>query len=129
RDIAITSKYEDRWKKMQKNFYDVTMINSEHSPELSLEGNFDFSDVNLSVQGVIDLYKKTQRFDSGFINFERCYTLDDGAMLRLSMGSFDKPEHLYVIVKKNEAYYYPKTPLRSKSNLIAHKLLNEVLCG
>ncbi|MDD3477152.1 MAG: tRNA (guanosine(46)-N7)-methyltransferase TrmB, partial [Sulfurimonas sp.] len=42
RDIAITSKYEDRWKKMQKNFYDVTMINSEHSPELSLEGNFDF---------------------------------------------------------------------------------------
>lgn len=129
RDIAITSKYEDRWKKMQKNFYDVTMINSEHSPELSLEGNFDFSAVNLSVQDIIDLYKKTQKFDSGFINFERCYTLDDGAMLRLSMGSFDKPEHLYVIVKKNEAYYYPKTPLRSKSNLIAHKLLNEVLCG
>ncbi len=129
RDIAITSKYEDRWKKMQKNFYDVTMINSELSPELSLEGNFEFSHVNLNAQEVINLYKKTQKFESGFINFERSYTLDDGAMLRLSMGSFDKPEHLYVIVKDSKAYYYPKTPLRSKSNLIAHKFLNEVLCG
>ncbi|ABB44064.1 tRNA (guanine-N(7)-)-methyltransferase [Sulfurimonas denitrificans DSM 1251] len=128
RDIAITSKYEDRWKRMQKNFYDVTMINSEESPELSLEGDFNFSHVKLNTQEVINLYKKTQKFDSGFINFERSYFLDDGAMLRVSMGNFDKPEHLYVIVKENKAYYYPKTPLRSKSNLMAHKLLNGVLC-
>lgn len=128
RDIAVTSKYEDRWKKMQKNFYDVTMINSEESAELSLEGSFDFSHVNLEAQDILNLYKKIQKFESGFINFERSYTLSDGVMLRMSMGSFDKPEHLYVIVKKNEAYYYPKAPLRSKSNLIAHKLLNGVLC-
>ena len=43
REIAISSKYEDRWKKMQKNIYDVTMINEENSKELSLEGSFNFS--------------------------------------------------------------------------------------
>lgn len=129
KDIAISSKYEDRWKKMEKNIYDVTMINSEESAELSLEGDFEFSHVKLNTQEVIDLYRKTKKFDSGFINFERSYILDDGAMLRLSMGNFDKPEHLYLIVKQNKAYYYSKTPLRSKSNLEAHKLLNEVLCG
>ncbi|MCD6172223.1 MAG: tRNA (guanosine(46)-N7)-methyltransferase TrmB, partial [Sulfurimonas sp.] len=47
KDIAISSKYEDRWKKMEKNIYDVTMINEEESKELSIEGNFDFSSVEL----------------------------------------------------------------------------------
>ncbi|MDQ7061173.1 MAG: hypothetical protein Q9M43_08545 [Sulfurimonas sp.] len=42
KEIAISSKYEDRWKKMEKNIYDVTMINEEESPVLSLDGNFDF---------------------------------------------------------------------------------------
>jgi len=36
RDIAITSKYEDRWKKMEKNIYDVTLINDLQSPEKNL---------------------------------------------------------------------------------------------
>ncbi|MDK9692798.1 MAG: tRNA (guanosine(46)-N7)-methyltransferase TrmB [Sulfurimonas sp.] len=129
RDIAVSSKYEDRWKKMEKNIYDLTMINDEESCELSLEGDFHFSKVRLKMQDIFTFCKTVQRVDGGFVNFERCFVLEDGVMLRLSMGSFDKPEHVYVIVKGEEAHYYPKKPLRSKSNLAAHKFLNKVLHG
>ena len=57
----------------------------------------------------------------------RAYTLRDGVMFRISMGSFDRPEHLYLLVKKEEIFYYPALPLRSKSNLVAHKILSKAL--
>ena len=45
------------------------------------------------------------------------------------MGSFDRPEHLYLIIRDSKASYYPSLPLRSKSNLVAHKVLKGVLNG
>ncbi|MCK9455439.1 tRNA (guanosine(46)-N7)-methyltransferase TrmB [Sulfurimonas sp.] len=129
KDIAVSSKYEDRWKKMQKNIYDLSMINDEESLELNIEGSFDFLDINLFKDNILKLHKEVHKFDGGFIHFERIYMLEDGVMLRLSMGSFDKPEHLYVIVKEDMAFYYPALPLKSKSNLCAHQFLNKVLHG
>ncbi|MCK9473650.1 tRNA (guanosine(46)-N7)-methyltransferase TrmB [Sulfurimonas sp.] len=129
KDIAVTSKYEDRWKKMQKNIYDVIMINDEESPALDMEGSFNFLDVTLLEEEIIKLHKKVQKFDGGFIHFERIYTLKDGVMVRLSMGSFDKPEHLYLVIKGSKAYYYRALPLKSKSNLYAHQFLNRLLHG
>lgn len=129
REIEISSKYEDRWKKMEKNIYDVTMTNEEYSPELTLDGDFIFSDVKLSNIEILKLHKITKKFDGGFIHFERAYQLEDGVMLRISMGSFDRPEHLYLIVKGTKASYYPTLPLKSKSNLLAHRFLDGVLNG
>ncbi|MDQ7043362.1 MAG: tRNA (guanosine(46)-N7)-methyltransferase TrmB [Sulfurimonas sp.] len=129
KDIAIVSKYEDRWRKMEKNIYDVTMINEEESEPLSIEGSFEFSKEKASFEKLLKLHKTTERFESGFIHFERAYTLDDGIMLRLSMGSFDRPEHLYLIIKEDSVSYYPDLPLKSKSNLRAHKNLDKVLNG
>ncbi len=129
KDIAITSKYEDRWKKMEKNIYDITMINEEQSDDLSIEGSFDFTPISMSEENILKLHSQTSRFDAGFIHFERVYTLKDGVMLRLSMGSFDRPEHLYLIVREKSASYYPALPLKSRSNLEAHKHLNEILNG
>ncbi len=129
KEIAISSKYEDRWKKMEKNIYDLTMINEEISPVLGMEGSFEFSDATLPHAKIIELHGSTKKFDRGFIHFERVYTLDDGIMIRLSMGSFNRPEHLYVLINSNKISYYPIEPLKSKSNLIAHDFLNGVLNG
>lgn len=129
KDIAISSKYEDRWKKMEKNIYDVIMTNEELSEELSIEGDFVFETSKLSNDELLKLHGKTHRFDGGFIHFERVYTIEEGVMLRVSMGSFDRPEHLYVIVKKSQAEYFPELPLKSRSNLKAHQYLSEVLHG
>ena len=129
KDIAISSKYEDRWKKMEKNIYDVTMINEEKSLDLSLEGSFEFTDANLPHDKILELHGTTQRFDGGFIHFERVYKKENGVMIRISMGSFDRPEHLYIIVDDKTVSYYPNLPLKSKSNLVSHNYLDGVLNG
>ena len=129
KEIAVSSKYEDRWKLMEKNIYDVTMINEEDSKKLSIKGSFDFSEYNSEYSKIIELHGMTKKFENGFIHFERVYTTSDGVMMRLSMGSFDRPEHLYVIFKNKKISYYPTLPLKSKSNLTAHKHLDEVFNG
>jgi len=129
KDIAISSKYEDRWKKMEKNIYDVTMINEEESSPLVIEGDFRFSEFSNSFDDVLKLHATTERFEGGFIHFERIYRTQNGVMLRISMGSFDRPEHTYILIDGNEISYYPETPLKSNSNLTAHKFLEKVLNG
>lgn len=129
RDIAISSKYEDRWKKMEKNIYDVTMINEEESSALVIEGDFSFRKFSASFDDIIKLHATTQKFEGGFIHFERVYKIKNGVMMRVSMGSFDRPEHTYVIIETNKISYYPAIPLKSKSNVSAHKFLDKVING
>ena len=129
KDIAVTSKYEDRWRKMEKNIYDVTMINEEESETLVIEGEFSFDILEKSYEDILALHGQTQRFDGGFIHFERAYKLENGVMMRLSMGSFDRPEHLYVLIEDTKISYYPTQPLKSKSNLKAHTFLQKVFNG
>lgn len=128
-DIEVSSKYEDRWKRMEKNIYDVTMLNDVESEPLNIDGDFEFEKYKGDDEKLLDLSGVTKRFDGGFIHFERAYELEDGVMLRASMGSFDRPEHLYIVVRGTKISYYPSLPLKSKSNLQAHKFLNEVLNG
>ena len=129
RDIAVSSKYEDRWKLMEKNIYDVTMINEIDSEALIIEGSFEFSKFKKDYSDILNLHSSTTKFDGGFIHFERAYEMDDGVMMRTSMGSFDRPEHLYIIVRGENISYHPSLPLKSKSNLVAHKFLDKVLNG
>ena len=129
KDIAVTSKYEDRWKKMQKNIYDVTMINEEESSPLSIEGDFNFTKATLSQEKILNLHGVTQKFDDGFVHFERVYNIKDGVMIRLSMGSFDRPEHLFILIENQVISYYRNLPLKSKSNLKAHKFLDNIFHG
>ena len=129
KDIAVSSKYEDRWKRMEKNIYDVIMTNDEDSAPLVIEGDFHFDEVDKGEAELIALHNQTIRFESGFIHFERIYKLQDGLMLRISMGSFDRPEHLYVIIQEKQARYFPELPLKSRANLKAHQKLNEVFNG
>ncbi len=129
-EIEITSKYEDRWRRMEKNIYDVHMTCEEESPPLLLEGTFDFDAKTYDMQHIINLNGKTEKFQDGFIHFERLYRIDESTLMyRLSLGSFDRPEHLYVILKPSEAYYFPFMPVKSRSNLQAHNKLKEILHG
>jgi tRNA (guanine-N7-)-methyltransferase len=129
KDIAISSKYEDRWKKMEKNIYDLTMINEEDSPELKIEGEFIFTKAKLSYKELLNLSHDTIKFDNGFIHFERAYQLTHGVMLRISMGSFDRPEHLYLIINDDTITYYPDLPLKSPINVEAHRHLQKAING
>jgi tRNA (guanine-N7-)-methyltransferase len=129
-EIEITSKYEDRWRRMEKNIYDVLLTCDEESEPLKFEGNFDFDAPGYSLEHIMALNGKTEKLDEGFIHFERLYRIDDNTLLqRLSLGSFDRPEHLYVMITREKAYYYPSMPVRSRVNLQVHNRLKEILHG
>lgn len=129
-DIAIVSKYEDRWKKMEKNIYDVTFTCEVESPEPDETMTFAFSASNIA-SGTIDaLSKETYKREWGFIHVERLYDINENdRMIRLAMGSFDRPESTYVIIENGQPRYYPDLPVRSSANLKAHILLDELLHG
>src|SRR3989339_535397 len=129
-EIAIVSKYEDRWKKQEKNIYDVTFTCESESPEPDMSGDFSFSDKAIDGGAVDRLSKETYKRDWGFIHVERMFNVgENGRMIRLSMGSFDRPESTYVLVENGATRYYPSLPVRSSANLKAHILLDELLHG
>ena len=127
-DIGIISKYETRWRQMEKNIYDITLTNNEVSEPLQID-----SDLSLKGQCTADVEKlngTTERFEGGFIHFERLYKTNTGYyMFRLSMGSFDKPEHLFLIIKEDEAIYFPLSPIATRTNMKSHLKLKELLYG
>ena len=130
-EIAITSKYEDRWRKMEKNIYDVTMICDEQSEPLNLEGSFAFRDGSVDLEKLRSYNGQTVRFEGGFIHFERLYAIAESGQLmyRISMGSFDRPEHLYLIADASGAAYFPTLPVKSRATLTAHTRLSELIYG
>lgn len=129
-EIAIVSKYEDRWKKMEKNIYDVTFTCDIESPEPDMESTFSFSKTPINSDAVDSLSRETYKRDWGFIHVERIYSVGEhGAMIRLAMGSFDRPESTYILIENATARYYPTLPVRTSANLKAHILLDELLHG
>jgi tRNA (guanine-N7-)-methyltransferase len=129
-EIAIVSKYEDRWKKMEKNIYDVTFTCEIESPEPDMVGDFSFSTGIIDAKVIDRLSKETYKRDWGFIHVERTFSVgEDDGMIRLSMGSFDRPESTYILLENKTVRYYPSLPVRSSANLKAHILLDELLHG
>jgi tRNA (guanine-N7-)-methyltransferase len=127
-DIGIISKYESRWREMEKNIYDITLTNHETS-EL-LDNDFDFTLEGKLQADIKALNGTTQKFEEGFIHFERLYSMQDGRyFLRLSMGSFDKPEHLFIIISEEESVYFPSQPIGSQTNYHSHLKLKALLYG
>ncbi|MCJ7766257.1 MAG: tRNA (guanosine(46)-N7)-methyltransferase TrmB [Thiovulaceae bacterium] len=128
-EIAISSKYEDRWKKMEKNIYDITLVSNETSPEHTVEGSFLFKS-GLDEERLNSLNGTTQKVEGGFLHFERLYRTNDGRMMfRVSLGSFERPEHLYVIIGKDKSYYFPTQPIPTQINYAIHARLDELLHG
>ena len=121
RDLEVSSKYEDRWKKMNKNIYDIFMINDIISDEL-IE-NFDFS---LGCLDVNKADKKAYIFDDFVIHFEKIAKINKNeTLIKLTMGAFERPEHLYIIASKDS--YYFNQPVFHKLNQKAHNKLKEIL--
>ncbi len=130
RDIAVVSKYEDRWRLMEKNIYDVTLINDLLSPEKEFLGDFTFSPIPITKSALERLERQTFRREWGFLHAEASFTIGEHDwMIRVAMGSFDRPEHIYVIIENGIARYFPTIPVRSSTNLNAHILLDELLHG
>ncbi len=124
--LPVSSKYEDRWKRMEKNIYDLTLTCETLSPEkeqiapLIFEEEIPFSLIKKRFTNV------TYKTKEAFVHFESLYEIDENSgLIRLTMGAFEKPEHKYLLFNQNKIQYFPKQTLAINQNIKAHNMIKE----
>lgn len=126
--LEIISKYEARWQKQEKDIYDVYVLCKEESAPRSIEVNFNFNSVKYTADMEKELAKEPLVFDEYFVHFERIFKTDDEMLLiKCAFGSFDRPEHKYIIINKTSCRYFVSSPVKTMVNYKAHKKIMELL--
>ena len=130
KDLEISSKYEDRWKKQGKNIYDVTLKAQDEDKNINLDFDFSF-DFKIDYNNTIKTIPTKSLIESSyFIHIEELYIIENknnSGLIKLTMGNFDRPITKYLYVNEGEISYYQGNPLPTSSNINAHKKLKEIL--
>ena len=127
KDLAVTSKYEARWKRQEKDIWDVTITSTQNSPEDMLEDDFSFpdiSDVDTLKERLLNVPTVKDKF---LVHFVNVYTIESGIekglLVKVTFGSFNRPVTKYIIIQDNKARYFQGNPIKTKTNLMAHKII------
>ncbi len=126
--LEVTSKYEARWLRQEKDIYDVYVKCQENSEPRKLSMDFNFNDVKYTNGLEEGLSKKPMVFDGYFVHFERMYKSgEDKLLVKCAFGSFDRPEHKYILLTNESCRYFVSPPVKTQVNYEAHKKLMELL--
>jgi tRNA (guanine-N7-)-methyltransferase len=126
--LSVTSKYEARWIKQEKDIYDVFVTSQEKSESRVLDFDFSFDDVRYRDTLLEKISKRPIVFDNSFIHFERLYRVSrDSVLLKLAFGSFDRPEHKYIWIDSKGGYYFGQKPVKTVTNYKTHLKIREYL--
>ena len=129
KDLAVTSKYEARWKRQAKDIWDVTIISKQNSSDNTLEDDFSFNKIDNIEILENRLLKIPTIKDKFLVHFINSYTIDSedskGLLVKVTFGSFNRPVTKYIIIQNNKARYFQGDPIKTKTNLAAHKIIKE----
>ncbi|MCD6213064.1 MAG: tRNA (guanosine(46)-N7)-methyltransferase TrmB [Sulfurovum sp.] len=126
--LEVTSKYEARWIKQEKDIYDVYIKCREISEPKKLNVDFNFNTVKYQQGLENELVKKPQVFDGYFVHFERMYKIaEESLLIKCAFGSFDRPEHKYILLDKKGCRYFVSSPVKTTVNYEAHKKIMELI--
>jgi len=130
RNLEISSKYEDRWKKQEKDIYDLSVWNFEYSQSDDVSGNFDLEILHFTPQNLENFARnfKRQSFkkEDYFLHFQALYYTENALILKLCLGAFNKSEHIYFLLNEKINFIF-KEPFKTKENLKAIKEFKKVL--
>ncbi len=126
--LEVTSKYEARWLKQDKDIYDVYVKSLEKSKERILDFDFSFNNIFYKQELLDKITSKPIIFKESFIHFERVFKVKEEAILiKLAFGSFDRPEHKFIYINEKEAYYFHSNPVKTLTNHKTHLKIMEYL--
>jgi tRNA (guanine-N7-)-methyltransferase len=126
--LEVTSKYEARWLKMEKDIYDlyVTCRETSEPKELSVDFNFNIVKYKKGIEACLP--QKAVVDEDYFVHIERLYAIGEGSLLvKCSFGSFDRPEHKYIILSEEGCRYFVSPPVKTSVNFKAHQKITELL--
>jgi tRNA (guanine-N7-)-methyltransferase len=123
-NLDVSSKYEDRWKKQEKDIYDITLINEEVSQskdkigKISFESFYEFSKIK-------DKFTKIIKQDGeSFLHIEDIFSINQNeGIIKVSLGASSKNERAYIMFLKDSVSYFPDNILETKANKKANRLL------
>ncbi|TNB63665.1 tRNA (guanosine(46)-N7)-methyltransferase TrmB [Campylobacter helveticus] len=128
-NLEISSKYEDRWKRQEKDIYDLVVWNLDEIKEDETQ-DFDFEDLYLSKKGVEAFWeqfeKKSMKRKDYFLSFRNLYQSEKGFVLKCAFGAFNAPSHAYILFGERLKFLL-KNPLKTRENLKALGELKQIL--
>jgi tRNA (guanine-N(7)-)-methyltransferase len=142
-DLNITSKYEERWKRQQKDIYEVKFECVDDKAQEKLEFDFSFGRYD-ATKIAQNFCNETLKFDDFFVHFEDIFyarNLDENGettnnssnfkeneiFIKVSFGSFNAPTSHFILITDEICKYYFKSPLKTKANAKAHEKIKEYL--
>ncbi|MDQ7085702.1 MAG: tRNA (guanosine(46)-N7)-methyltransferase TrmB [Sulfurovum sp.] len=122
--LEVTSKYEARWLRQEKDIYDVYVKSKALSTQIKEPIVFDFYGIHYT-EGIEEtLAKEALVYEGYFVHFERIFRISAKRLLiKCAFGSFDRPEHKYVLLAEESCTYFVSPPVQTKVNLMAHEKL------
>lgn len=126
-DNDVISKYEDRWRRQEKDIFDLFCVCDSHSEPLCELKEIKFDDQYDTLKVIENFSNTTIKTDEFFIHFEELYSGGGRAVVRVAFGSFNKPEHCFIKFEDGMACYFIKKPLLTPINFKAHEAIKEFL--
>lgn len=130
KDLEISSKYEDRWKRQGKNIYDVTLFCNQEDEDINLDYDFSFENIVNYTELIKTLSTKAVVKDDYFIHVEDLFIIEEkenSGLIQVTFGSFDRPLSKYILILEGKASYFQDHPLPTSANIKAHNQLKEML--
>ena len=126
--LEVTSKYEARWLRQEKDIYDVFVTAQENSAQRDFDFDFSFDDIVYKNSILDKISTKPILFNDFFFHFERIYRVSQSSiLLKLTLGSFDRPEQKYIWIDDSMSYYFGSPPVKTVINYKTHLKIKEYL--
>ena len=121
---TITSKYEARWLRANKDIFNLELYAQQTSKEQNLDFTFDFCNHSFNPM----YFKRIKCVKNGyFLHTEDLFIGEKTSAMRISFGDFNYPETRYILQQEKGLHYFRNNPLPTHSNHKAHNLLVEVI--
>ncbi|RXK07251.1 tRNA (guanosine(46)-N7)-methyltransferase TrmB [Halarcobacter bivalviorum] len=130
KDLAVSSKYEDRWKRQGKHIYDVVLTCEENDAEINHEFDFSFKKEIDFLEMIKKIPTKTLVEKDYFVHVEDIFTIENkenSGLVQITFGNFDRPLSKYILVNEGKASYFQDSPLPTSANIKAHQKIKEIL--
>ncbi|MDR0746787.1 MAG: tRNA (guanosine(46)-N7)-methyltransferase TrmB [Helicobacteraceae bacterium] len=127
-EAAVSSKYEDRWKRENRDIYELIVTNLGASEAAGVRCDFSFKKP-ISDKRAIGRLSNVSIVNERFILKTRHIwrLLGGGAFFQLVFGAIESPSAIFLLIRNERAEYYPYNPLQTEQNALSHKELLEVL--
>ncbi|RKO65151.1 tRNA (guanosine(46)-N7)-methyltransferase TrmB [Campylobacter sp. P255] len=130
-NLEISSKYEDRWKRQNKDIYDLIISGFGWSEALNKDQKFAIEELCFDSKELKSIEEKFKnevfKGEDFFLHFEKMYLKDESLLIKIAFGAFYKSEHMYINLSCNGVNFVFDKPFKTKENLKAIEKLREIL--